>query len=235
MKMTAGHSTTLAHILLCIGLLFACTFVAFAELGRGFNFSGLAQLALKRYGTQAQQTVEQWRDLLSASRNVSDTEKIRRVNDFFNRKIFYNEDIEIWGQSDYWATPLEVMGRGVADCEDFAIVKYFSLLILGIPADHLRITYVKARLSGGSVTNLSIAHMVLAYYPSLTDEPLILDNLNGDILSASRRPDLTPVFGFNSEGIWIGTAPGGKSAGSSTARLSRWRHLLSRMKEDGFE
>lgn len=214
--------------------LISCTYAALAVLGSNFNFDGLIQLASRRYGAQTQQTVEEWRNLLVGNRAAAESEKIRRVNDFFNRRIEYREDVDIWGQTDYWATPLEVMGRGEADCEDFAIAKYFSLLILGIPPDRLRITYVRARI-GGSYSSTSIAHMVLGYYPNAFDEPLILDNLLNDIRPASRRPDLTPVFSFNSEGLWMGTAPGGASSGSSTARLSRWRDLLSRMQADGFQ
>ena len=215
-------------------VLFAHAFGILAILGSNFNFDALSQLAMKRYGGRAQQTVDQWRDTLVANRSSAESEKVRRVNDFFNRKISYSEDNDIWGQSDYWATPLETMGRGEADCEDFAIAKYFSLLILGVPADKLRITYVKARM-GGSHSTVSIAHMVLGYYPDPTDEPLILDNLINDIRPASRRPDLTPVFSFNSEGLWVGSSPGGASSGSATSRLSRWRDLLSRMQADGFE
>jgi len=232
--MATGHTRRLYQMILFLGTLFLCAVTAFAILGRGFNFDGQAQLAQKRYGQQAQRTVEQWRDMLFSLQDAADTDKVRRVNDFFNRRVAYQEDIDIWGQSDYWATPLETMGKGQADCEDFAIAKYFSLLILGIPADHLRITYVKARI-GGSHSTISIAHMVLGYYPNPVDEPLILDNLLNDIKTASRRPDLTPVFSFNSEGLWVGNAPGRSSSGSSTARLSRWRDLLSRMKADGFD
>lgn len=199
-----------------------------------FNFDALGQLALKRYGPSAQQTVQQWRDLLNSTQGSPETEKIRKVNDFFNRRITYGDDIDIWGQTDYWATPLETLGRAEADCEDFAIAKYFSLLIIGIPPDRLRITYVKARI-GGPQSKVAIAHMVLGYYPNPDAEPMVLDNLLHDIRPASRRPDLTPVFSFNSEGLWVGSAPGGTPGGSSTARLSRWRDLLSRMKADGFE
>lgn len=207
---------------------------AIAVLGEHFSFTAYSQLALKRYGPQTQQTVERWQKMLNSVREAGDEEKIRKVNDFFNDRIAYREDIEIWGQSDYWATPLEMMGRGEADCEDYAIAKYFSLLLLNIPPDRLRITYVKARI-GGPYSKVSIAHMVLGYYPATDDEPQVLDNLLRDIRPASRRPDLTPVFSFNSDGLWIGNAPGGASAGSSTSRLSRWRDLLSRMKTDGFE
>lgn len=210
------------------------SWLAPAALDVRFNFDAFSQLALKRYGPQAQRTVTLWRDMLMSARTDSDADKARKVNDFFNDRIMYEEDINIWGQADYWATPLEVMGRGEADCEDYAIAKYFSLLLLGVPADHLRITYVKARI-GGSYSKVSVAHMVLGYYPTPEGEPLILDNLLGDIRPASHRPDLTPVFSFNSDGLWVGSSAGGPSSGSSTARLSRWRDLLTRIKADGFE
>lgn len=232
--MACGRTHRYLQQLLLLGALLICAFTAIAVLGRNFNFDDFSQLALKRHGQQTQQTVERWRDLMESVRNAPVTEKVSRVNDFFNRRITFNDDIAIWGKSDYWATPLEIMARGQADCEDFAIAKYFSLLILGVPADHLRITYVKARI-GGPQSTVSQAHMVLGYYPNPLDEPMILDNLLNDIRPASRRPDLTPVFSFNSEGLWVGIAPGGSSGGSSTARLSRWRDLLSRMQADGFE
>lgn len=209
--------------------------VAFApvSIGRHFDFDRFSQLASTRYGGQTRILVEHWQEMLTSS-NQTEIEKIRRVNDFFNRRIIYEDDIEIWGQSDYWATPLEVMGRGLADCEDYATSKYFTLLLMGVPADRLRITYVKA-LVGGAHSKVVIAHMVLGYYPDKAGEPLILDNLINDVRPASRRKDLTPVFSFNSEGLWVGVVQGKQSNGSPTARLSRWRELLGRMKADGFE
>ncbi|TCJ13914.1 transglutaminase [Parasulfuritortus cantonensis] len=217
-----------------LSALFACAFGALALLATAFDFDAFVQLAARRYGARTEQVAGQWRNLLTASRTLPEVERVRKVNDFFNRQITYKEDSEVWGQSDYWATPLETMGRGAGDCEDFAIAKYFSLLLAGLPADRLRLTYVKAKI-GGRYSNISIAHMVLGYYPETNDEPLILDNLLADIRPASQRPDLTPVFSFNTEGLWVGNAPGGTSAGSSTSRLSRWRDLLSRMKAEGFE
>jgi predicted transglutaminase-like cysteine proteinase len=208
-------------------------FFAHSGISRQLDFDRLSQLASARYGAEARQMVERWQDLLTIGK-LSEMEKVRRVNDFFNRRISYAEDIEIWGQSDYWATPLEVMSRGLADCEDFATSKYFSLLQMGVPADRLRITYVKARI-GGMHSKVVIAHMVLGYYPDRSGEPMILDNLIDEIRPASRRLDLTPVFSFNSEGLWVGVTQGKQSNGSPTARLSRWRDLLVRMKADGFE
>ena len=75
--------------------------------------------------------------------------------------------------------------------------------------------------------------MVLAYYAQPGAEPLILDNLVGEVRAASRRPDLTPVFSFNSEGLWQGAA--GAAAGDPTVRLSRWREVLAKARAEGFQ
>lgn len=190
----------------------------------------MLRLAEARYGAPAVVAVTQWRDAMATARGLAETEKINRINEFFNRRIVFVDDIEAWGKTDYWATPLESLGRGRGDCEDFAIAKYVSLRSLGVPLDRLRLTYVRAQIGGGSQ-----AHMVLAYYPSPRAEPLILDNLVGDILPASRRGDLFPVFSFNSEGLWVGSGASEKASGSATARLSRWRDLIARMRAEGIE
>lgn len=153
--------------------------------------------------------------------------RLKGVNAFFNRAIQFREDRDIWAQVDYWASPLEMLNRGQGDCEDFAIAKYFALMAAGVPSAKLRLVYVRAQI--GAVTQ---AHMVLAYYRDPAAEPLILDNLLGDIRPASRRPDLTPVFSFNAEGMWQGV--GAASAGDPSARLSRWRDMLTKAKAEGW-
>jgi hypothetical protein len=71
--------------------------------------------------------------------------------------------------------------------------------------------------------------MVLTYYSSPVAEPLILDNLNTNILAASRRTDLLPVYTFNGDGLWLAKQRGkGKFVGDSN-RMKRWNSLKSRM------
>jgi predicted transglutaminase-like cysteine proteinase len=202
--------------------------VAFA----GVNFDRMLQLADQRYGTPGVAAVNAWRDLLTQTDAQPDAVKLRRVNDFFNRRIRFGEDTLIWGEPDYWATPLESLGRAKGDCEDYAIAKYVTLKLLGVPSEKMRLTYVRARI-GGPQSTVVQAHMVLGYYPAPGDEPLVLDNLISDIRPASRRPDLTTVFGFNTEGLWVGGA--GAPAASATQRLSKWQSLLARMKEEGID
>jgi len=194
-------------------------------------FDRLASLAVQRYGKSGGDAVLAWRKLIGDAAPQAEAEQVARVNGFFNQRIHYESDQVIWGQSDYWATPLETLGRGAGDCEDFAIAKYVSLEALGIPRQKLRLIYVRA-LIGGPQSGIVQAHMVLGYYPSPTEEPLVLDSLMNEIRPASRRPDLTPIFSFNGEGLWVG---GAASATDPTARLSRWRDLLSRMTQEGIE
>lgn len=184
---------------------------------------------VSRYGPAPVPLLKQWLKTLDSAKNLSDTEKLKRINVFFNRQIEFDDDTAIWGQSDYWATPLDSIGKGRGDCEDFSIAKYYSLKALGVPVSKLRLVYVKAKQNGPSGPVIQ-AHMVLAYYSSPTADPVVLDNLKPEIRPASSRTDLTPIFSFNSEGLWHGT---GNDAGKSS--LSRWQELLQRARSEGFE
>ncbi|MFZ2738781.1 MAG: transglutaminase-like cysteine peptidase [Burkholderiaceae bacterium] len=185
-------------------------------------------LAQQRYGTSGVQTVLAWRKMMDEARGLPELDKLEKVNTFFNRSIMFQDDAIVWRQEDYWATPLEFMGRGAGDCEDFSIAKYITLQLLGIANERLRMIYVRAKI--GSTT--SVAHMVLGYYAKPNGEPLILDNLISSVRAASTRIDLSPVFSFNNAGLWVGAADG--SSGDPTIRLSRWRDVLERMRQDGF-
>ena len=181
----------------------------------------------QRLGPSAMVRAQGLAQEIMVAQGVEEEARLKGVNTFFNRAILYRDDRDIWGQVDYWASPLEMMNRGQGDCEDFAIAKYFALMAAGVPSAKLRLVYVRAQI--GAVMQ---AHMVLAYYRDPMAEPLILDNLLGDIRPASRRPDLTPVFSFNAEGLWQGV--GGSSAGDPSARLSRWRDMLTKAKAEGW-
>lgn len=190
----------------------------------------MLQFARERYGEPAVKAVGAWRQLLDDATALDEPEKLARVNTFINRRTSFEDDRIVWQQQDYWATPLETLARGAGDCEDFSIAKYVSLRLLGIPAERLRLIYVRATI-GAADSGVSQAHMVLGYFPTPDAEPLVLDNLIGDIRPASRRPDLFPIFSFNDAGLWVAGAR--ESAADPTARLSRWRAVLERMHTEG--
>ena len=175
-----------------------------------------------KYGTNAVKRVKLWNKMIESSKNESILNKIKNVNDFFNR-ITYKTDQAHWKKKDYWATPIEFMGTGAGDCEDYAIAKYFSLINLGIPEDKLRITYVTYRKLNSKYEE---AHMVLTYYHKVGAEPIVLDNINKSLQPASKRPDLKPVYSFNASGLWQAKTKGESRVGNNN--LKSWKDLMSR-------
>lgn len=210
----------------CALLLFF--FVTAGLPGNATDFNRLQQFVLQRFGQEGAERVQQLQQQIPQWQPLPEKEKLMRVNDFFNRMLQFDTDISLWRQTDFWATPGETLGMGAGDCEDFTIIKYFTLKLLGVPVQKLRLTYVRARI-GGPSSNITQAHMVLTYYDTPDAQPLVLDNLLNEIRPASRRPDLEPVFSFNSDGVWAG---GGKSS-TPVERLSRWTGLLERMQQEG--
>ena len=197
-----------------------------------YDFSKLKNLANQRYGQEAQQNVQELQLLIQNSQTATDAEKLKKINDFFNQKIHFMDDFEVWGKSDYWATPLESIGRHAGDCEDFTIAKYIFLKALNVDNNRMRLTYVRAYIANDGRYTM-VAHMVLSYYATPQSEPLILDNLIPDIMPASSRKDLSPIFSFNDKGLWVGSSSNPKT--ESQSNLSRWRDVLSRIKADGIE
>lgn len=204
-------------------LLLLVTFVSIAV-----DLQRFSQVVKQRYGEPAFTVANQLTQLVNKLNSASESQKLQHINQFFNQHIDYGDDIFVWKTKDYWASPGESIGVAAGDCEDFAIAKYVFLKILGLSNNKLRLTYVKA-LYGGRRQ----AHMVLSYYASPNAEPLILDNIKPQILPASSRPDLTPVFSFNDQGLWAANSR--KNRGNASTHLSRWRSLLVKLQKEGLK
>ena len=178
--------------------------------------------AEEKCGKEAPARFSAWEDLIQKNKSPSDREKLEKVNHFFNSRIRFASDMEVWGVQDYWASPIEFLCKKAGDCEDFAIAKFFTLKAMGVAEEKLNITYVKA-------IQYNIAHMALTYYSEPGAEPLVLDNLIDSIEPGSKRTDLMPVFSFNGLGLWTAKERGkGKLAGSAD-RLKPWQGLLQKM------
>ena len=148
------------------------------------------------------------------------SKKSSRLISFFNQFTFV-KDAALWGNSDYWATPVEFVQRAAGDCEDFAIAKYFALLALGVKQEQLYIAYVQAQ-------ELNQAHMVLLYLSEGNAEPIVLDNLTSMLLPLSERIDLLPYYAFNQKGLWLLNSSGLESHVGDSAGVDKWGELLSR-------
>ena len=201
--------------------------VLIASIINGQNFrldTELLNKAEQKYGKSARLRLVAWENLIITDNSQTELEKLEKVNQFFNQMEFV-EDIDHWGNKDYWATPIEFLGTQGGDCEDFTIAKYFTLKAMGIEEEKLNLTYVKA-------LTYNVHHMVLTYFSTPGSEPLVLDNIVADIKPASQRRDLLPIYSFNGTGLWLAKQRGrGKLAGSSS-RLKRWQDLVQRMSKD---
>lgn len=176
-----------------------------------------------QFGAEARQRVEEWEEFIRTDQSRSDMERVYKVNLYFNR-VPVVDDIVNWGESDYWATPLEFLGQNGGDCEDYAVAKYFTLKAMGIGQKHLFLTYVKDLKTDDF-------HMVLSYFEVPGIKPLILDNLTNEIKPAYERKDLLPVFNFNDDEVWLAQLYSmGDSMGDSE-EISLWQDLLSRIPE----
>ncbi len=221
----------MATAALC-ALTIAAAFAAWGELG--FSRSVTAGLIARyegQFGQGARGRLEGWKEFVrstgggsgQARGDAGESGFLHPVNGFFNR-LPDRTDLAHWGVEDYWATPSEALASNGADCEDYAMAKYFTLKELGVPVVQLRLVYAKTWKS-------PVAHMVLAYYSAPGAEPLILDNLEGGIRPASERPDLIPVYTFNDEDILIlqKGAPPVRLSGKSTRK---WQGVLDKLKRE---
>ena len=181
----------------------------------------------KVYGQNAKKRVVALNELMVSLKDATEQEKLVKVNDFFNR-LQWKDDREVWGQKDYWATRMELLGKGAGDCEDFVTAKYFTLKQLGVSTQKLYFTYVKA-------LDYNQAHMVLSYYDSPKSIPLVLDNINPNIKIATQRKDLAPVYSFNGDSLFLSKQEGLGQAipGGNKKQNPKWLNLVDRMKEDG--
>jgi len=138
-----------------------------------------------------------WGKFLKSLKGRDKYTQIRAVNARMN-KAKYISDKTNWGRKDYWATPGEFMAR-FGDCEDFAIVKYLSLRLLGFKERELRVVAVKD-------LNLKVGHAVLIVKlkdPKTKKRKIyLLDNQIKKVVEAKTVRHYEPVFSINKDFWW---------------------------------
>lgn len=137
-----------------------------------------------------------WAKFIASLKDKGRWAQLQAVNERMNQAK-YIADQTNWGQSDYWATPGEFMDR-FGDCEDYAIVKYLSLRLLGFSEDELRVVAVKD-------LNLKVGHAILMVI--LRDSKnrqrfFVLDNQIQQVVEAYKIRHYQPVFSINQTHWW---------------------------------
>lgn len=144
----------------------------------------------------SKEVIKLWEAQLQQFKGQSLKDMADNVNQLMNKKR-YILDNNNWGQSDYWATPVEFLTRG-GDCEDFAITKYVALRALGVPEEKLRIAIVQD-------LQKNIPHAVLVVYTE--SGTYLLDNQNEDLVDAENGSRYRPIYSINRQAWWLHSAP----------------------------
>ena len=137
-----------------------------------------------------------WAKFINSLKGKGRFAQLKAVNARMNQAK-YTSDKTNWGRKDYWATPAEFMSR-FGDCEDYAIVKYLSLRMLGFKEDELRVVAVND-------LNLKVGHAILMVI--LRDKKkrkryFVLDNQIKQVVESYKIRHYQPVFSINKRNWW---------------------------------
>lgn len=135
--------------------------------------------------------LKSWREVAAQAKGKPQLEKLKVVNRYFNRWP-YKVDRELYGVSEFWATPQEFMKRS-GDCEDYSIAKFFALRDLGMANEDLRVVILMDRIR-------RLGHAVLAVYAM--GDILILDSLTDLIFSHKKYRHYVPQYSMNETTRW---------------------------------
>lgn len=133
-----------------------------------------------------------WRQAVESLRGADPLTQLREINVVVNQAVPYRSDADIYGTEDYWASPLESL-RGAGDCEDYAIMKFVSLLDLGFRNDQMRIVVVDD-------TVRDLPHAVLVV--ELAGTFYLLDNQIDEVLPLHRVSRYVPRYSVNLTRHW---------------------------------
>ncbi|MDR6624788.1 putative transglutaminase-like cysteine proteinase [Caulobacter segnis] len=92
---------------------------------------------------------------------------LNRVNQAVNREVKKANDLDLYGQPEYWSLPRLVDGKLYGDCEDYALEKRRQLVAAGVPESALSLAV--------AITARGESHAVLMI--SLKSGDWVLDNL----------------------------------------------------------
>jgi len=127
--------------------------------------------------------------IIELARNHEGRARLGWLNRAVNMSVKPASDWVQYGDADYWASPLQTLGSGRGDCEDYAIVKYVALRALGVETINLRLVIVQDDKRRTQHAVAEVRH---------EQQWLILDNLTMTIITAEDARNYHPLFTLNS-------------------------------------
>jgi len=180
--------------------------------GKSYNFPGMTPSDISTKWNEAQSRIRADEAAIASCRSDHDTcspaalrflsivdlgrqhegrARLGWINRAVNMAIRSTSDWVQYGSGDFWASPLQTLGNGAGDCEDYAIVKYVALRELGVLPDDLRLVIVQDE-------KRDVGHAVVAIRHD--QQWLVLDNRTMAILDADQVRDYRPLFALDQQG-----------------------------------
>lgn len=175
-----------------LSLLYFVT-ISYASQYPDYTTHDLLQIE-KNSGRIAKNRAMDYQKQVKKFQTYNKTKQLNAVNSYLNQLLPQYDEI-MQKKEDYWASPKEFLALGYGDCEDYVIIKYYTLIKLGFDKDKLFFTTVYEQYNGSY-------HMVLAYFKDKGKAPLVLDNLSFRILSLQTRTDIKADVFINSRGVF---------------------------------
>ena len=192
-----------------------CLFLTFEIQAKEFTTKKEIKKLQKEFGGRSGERFSNWNILMKENKSVNKLLQARNIDKYFNQyryRIDYKVDAE--GKkykSDFFRGFTEFIGKNGGDCDDYAIVKYFSLIKLGVPEDKLEIWI-------GAYKSNKINHAVLAYYVEGRKDPLILDSNTLWAVKFSKRNNFKP---------WIYASKSKSGVFKKTLKYNKYSELHS--------
>lgn len=136
---------------------------------------------------------KEWADLIRRHRGELTLATLNTVNLFFNERWPYKADTQNWGKEDWWVDPGVFLEKS-GDCEDYAIIKYFTLKEIGFAMQQLRLVIVKD-------TYRQLDHAILSV--SLKKKYYILDSLLTMVIEDHEAWQYAPAYSINEKHRWL--------------------------------
>jgi len=161
-----------------------------------------------------------WMRQLEPYRHATIAEKGKAVDGLVDSTVTYTSDMETSGMREYWASPLETINSKKGDCEDFAILKYYAMRYLDVPADRLYIVGVGVHGSEGLNHATLIVDTAEERQPNFIqrwfEKPqphvpsfsiLEDDNTKDGKLLDMKTTNYRPFYALNENNIWMLETP----------------------------
>lgn len=92
---------------------------------------------------EGQAVMKGWFDKIEHMRGLPRDALLEKLDAYVNDYIDYKLDEDRpEGNGEHFYTPIETIKSKEGDCEDYALLKYFSLKYLGVPEEEMRLTHL---------------------------------------------------------------------------------------------